>query len=355
MPLKVFRESYRLHLSIGSEVITTKINNDIKKPFIITVDTEGDNLWAKRINDFIPTENAMFLPRFQRLCEKYSFAPVYLANYEMVKSEAFVEFAKDALARQTCEIGMHLHAWNSPPDYKLPETNSSNLPYLMEYPVDIMEEKIKILTYELENTFDTKMLSHRGGRWATNDDYFELLIKYGYKVDCSVTPYVDWTDNVGYSPNSHGTDYSCHPSSPYRIYSKKDKNRYLIEVPVSICKIREVIKPDNEGIEENVKAAPSAINEQRIWLRPQRNNLNKMLYLVDILVNDSTQYLEFMIHSSELMHGGSPTFETAEDIEKLYDDLEVLFEYISRYCYGTTFHNSIEFLEKISAEEISNE
>lgn len=49
--------------------------------FLITIDTEGDNLWQK--HDSITTENARYLPRFQQLCEKYGFKPVYLTNYEM--------------------------------------------------------------------------------------------------------------------------------------------------------------------------------------------------------------------------------------------------------------------------------
>ena len=62
-----------------------------KTPFIITVDTEGDDIWSRPHE--ITTRNASFLPRFQSLCERFGFKPVYLANYEMAMSEAFVEFA----------------------------------------------------------------------------------------------------------------------------------------------------------------------------------------------------------------------------------------------------------------------
>lgn len=43
-----------------------------KPAFLITIDTEGDNLWQN--HDRIATENTRFLPRFQALCEKYAFA-----------------------------------------------------------------------------------------------------------------------------------------------------------------------------------------------------------------------------------------------------------------------------------------
>ena len=43
----------------------------VKRYFIITIDTEGDNLWAvSDIKTPVRTENAKYLYRFQMLCEK---------------------------------------------------------------------------------------------------------------------------------------------------------------------------------------------------------------------------------------------------------------------------------------------
>jgi hypothetical protein len=47
-------------------------------------------------------------------------------------------------------------------------------------------------------------------------------------------------------------------------------------------------------------------------------------------------YLEFMLHSSELMPGGSPTFPDQESIEALYRDLEALFAAAARCCRPST-------------------
>ena len=101
-----------------------------KPAFLITIDTEGDNLWQK--NDSITTENAKYLPRFQAVCEKYGFKPVYLTNYEMAIDPFFIEFGQDVIARGTAEIGMHLHAWNSPPETPLTDNDWRYKPYLIE-------------------------------------------------------------------------------------------------------------------------------------------------------------------------------------------------------------------------------
>lgn len=84
-----------------------------KIPFIITIDTEGDNQWADTKEIF--TTNTKGLPRFQDLCNRYGYKPVYLTNYEMACDDEFVEFGKTCMHENQCEIGMHLHAWSSPP------------------------------------------------------------------------------------------------------------------------------------------------------------------------------------------------------------------------------------------------
>ena len=93
--------------SIGAEPMPTP------PALLLTIDTEGDNMWARPRE--ITTRNARRLPRFQGLCERHGLKPTYLTNYEMATDPAFVDFGRDVLARGTGEIGMHLHAWHSPP------------------------------------------------------------------------------------------------------------------------------------------------------------------------------------------------------------------------------------------------
>ena len=91
------------------------------KYFLITIDTEGDNQWD--YNHGISTENTAYLPPFQELCESFDFKPVWLTNYEMAMDDIYVDYMKEKQNRGLCEIGMHLHAWNNPPEYPLKATN----------------------------------------------------------------------------------------------------------------------------------------------------------------------------------------------------------------------------------------
>src|SRR4051812_32452581 len=181
--------------------------------FIITIDTEGDDLWSRPRE--ITTRNAHYLPRFQSLCERFGFKPVYLATYEMAMCDFFVDFARDVVERGAGEIGMHLHAWNSPPLQPLTSDDFDFQPYLIEYPDEVMKEKIRTLTQLLEDRFDQKVISHRAGRCGFDARYAAMLIEEGYRVDCTVSPGMDWSANQGDPRGNGGTDYTLFPSRAY--------------------------------------------------------------------------------------------------------------------------------------------
>jgi hypothetical protein len=61
------------------------------------------------------------------------------------------------------------------------------------------------------------------------------------------------------------------------------------------------------------------------WLRPDGQNRDSMCAILRRAGEERWPCVEFAFHSSELMVGGSPTFQTEDSIERLYDDLEALF------------------------------
>ena len=299
------------------------------KKLIITIDTEGDNLWAWKSGQQIGTENTLFLERFQKLSNEYGFYPTWLTNWEMVNDDRYVTLMSKYAQDSKCEIGMHLHAWNMPPEYKLDSHELSGNPYLIEYPTEIMEEKIALMTDTIRDRFGITPTGHRAGRWAMNDEYFTLLAKYGYKADCSHTPGIDWSECVGQTPDFAGPDYRNVPRVPTVING-------ILEVPVTTIHSNRYIRCDGNDIKSLLRPFKRMINGETLWLRPDGENIYRMLYLMKENMKSDSDYLMFMIHSSELMPGGSPTFRTEESIEKLYKDLEVLFGTLAKNYEGIT-------------------
>lgn len=307
----------------------------MKKVFLISIDAEGDNFWEWLPGDKITTENALYVARFQALCDKYGFKPTYLTNYEMACDNRFVEFAKPVVKDGRCEIGMHLHAWNSPPLYELPcraDIQPGECSYLIEYPTEVMEKKVEYMTELLENTFEIKPRVHRAGRWATDNRYFEILDKYGYLADCSVAPGMNMQSARGIKEGSNGTDYTSFPEIPYTV-----KETNLLEIPMTVRENHQVKKTSLKNPRSLLRNYCKAlVGRGRIWLRPDGNNLQDMIYLADRVKKEKTDYMMFMLHTSEMMPGGSPAFRSEASIEKLYDDLEVFFKYVSSFCVGKT-------------------
>lgn len=304
------------------------------KKFLISIDTEGDNLWSWKDGDRIYTENAKYLDRFQNLCNEYAFKPTYLTNYEMISDEMFKNWLKRKALANECEVGMHLHAWTTPPDVKLSNVSENPAqPYLIEYDDATMEEKICAMTSALEQGIEKKITTHRSGRWAMDERYFSLLAKYGYLVDCSVTPHVDWGTHKGETIGSRGSDYSKCPEVPYFIETAEGN---IFEVPMTIRRTSSLFVKDR-SLRSFAGAVKKSLKKQNIWLRPNGKNLKEMLWLIDYVSNENnTDYIMFMLHSSEFMPGGSPTFRSEESIEVLYAHLEQIFEKISHTFEGCT-------------------
>ena len=303
------------------------------KYFIITIDTEADNQWDS--NQKCSTENSHYLPRFQELSEKYNYKPVWLTTYEMANDDFFVEYFKNKQDENLCEIGMHLHAWNTPPNYEI-DKKTNERSYLIEYPKKIMDEKIKNLDNLLIQKFGQKPISHRSGRWATNESYFELLSKYGYKIDCSVTPHIDWKKSLGLT-GIGGTNYKNNSEQPYMI------NNELMEVPLTIKRIHN-FRNNKKGLIKFLKEIIHYILGRYQWVRPDKTFDKESIKNVIKKCDEKNEYIMFMIHSSELMPNGSPNFKTEEDIEKLYEIIECIFKYAKDLGYiGITLK---EFYER---------
>lgn len=298
------------------------MNKKNNKYFIITIDTEGDNLWDYKKGETVTTENTKFLPRFQNLCDEFEFKPVYLTNYEMVNDPAYVKTVQEWVKSNLCEIGVHLHAWNNPPYHKLEGPYDYN-PYLIEYPYEVMYNKFKVIYNLLCNNFGIPITSHRAGRWAMDNRYFKLLSEFGITVDCSVTPGLDWSNNVGITRG--GSNYQDAGPNVFYIDS-------ILEVPMTV---RHIHHNTNGSL---LHRAKTILKGEHVWLRPASHPLPLLKKLIDKVETESQpDYLEFMVHSSELMPGGSPYFKTPESVDVLYKNMREIFSVATQLGYkGTT-------------------
>ena len=85
-----------------------------------------------------------------------------------------------------------------------------------------------------------------------------------------------------------------------------------------------------------LRRAANRLSPGLSWLSPAESNLAQMQAAARQARAESAAHVEFMLHSSELMPGGSPSFRDASAIERLYENLEVLFAELATWCRGMT-------------------
>ncbi len=335
----------------------------MSKPcFLVTIDTDGDN--GRSGSRVATMKHARYVERFQDLCESYGLKPTYLMNREMAECPVFKGFAGWILARGAGEIGMHLHAGDSPRN--VPITNGRRRrPHLGEYPEQVMREKIRALTGVLEDTFGVKMVSHRAGRWGFDERYASMLLEAGYCVDCSVTPLWYWPRNGSGPAWRRGPDNRTIPAEAYWV-DLSDISRAgdspLLEVPMTILPNRRTavrtlsdtlrrLPGPLQALTEPVRRFCDWVTPPGRWLRPNGKNGVELLEIVEQVLADGRSYAEFTLHSSELKLGGSRWSRSVAEIERLLDGLAVLFSAIRGRFRGVTLS---EFHAEIMSREVKS-
>jgi len=170
-----------------------------------------------------------------------------------------------------------------------------------------------------------------------------MLKKLGYIADCTVTPGVSWETCIG--QNRKGVDFRRFPKESYELDIRRVErvgDSGIMEIPPTII-TKPLLKKEQFTVAD-VKRWFTGNN--KIWLRPDGTNLDDMLYLVTKCLKKDVPYIEFMIHSSELMPGGSPNFKSKGSIEKLYSDMEKLFQEIAKNYQGIGLSQYAELLLK---------
>src|SRR5262249_23795607 len=255
----------------------------------------------------ITVANVSALPQLQRLCDTYGVRPTYLTTYAVATDPAAARTLAGVQATGRCEIGAHLHPWNTPPQPDGPRLDAVRA---TQIPVDAMIAKKRMLTNTLEQVFDRRPRSFRAGRFGINGLCLQALEALGYAVDSSVITGVSLA-------GEGGEDFRRAPDRPY-FPDRRDPARVgtctVYEVPVSAGFTREVgartrrlydailpwtrlrglLSDDHLGILDHH------------WLYPTLVKDAALVRVADVLLERGVPVLNIFLHSSELLAGASP-------------------------------------------------
>jgi hypothetical protein len=275
------------------------------------------------------------------LFDSFKVKPTYLITYPVCMDEGAVSLLKRFYDADKCDIGAQLHPWNTPPfDEEATERNSM----LCNLPPELQYKKIECLSEAIQQRFGIQPVSFRAGRWGYNKDITENLHRLGYKIDSSVTPYIDWT-------KQHGPDFSAFSPKPYKLTSSDIRKelpcKNLIEVPVTIGFLQQsfgLINLIYKTLQRNpvnsirllgILSRLRLIN--KVWLSPEVADSKMMIKLTRNMMENNYPLINMTFHSCSLKAGLTPFVRTKEDEKRFRANIE---EYLT-----FTTHAGIESIK----------
>ncbi len=192
----------------------------------ISIDTEEDN-WDPAVDD-ITVRNIGEIPKIDSMFRALGVKGTYFVTYQVAATAESAAIIRDVHASDRCEVGMHLHPWNTPPEFGI----EPRITMLRDYPPEIQQQKLEQLLEVFRTSLAIAPTSFRAGRFGVGRATIEALIRNGIHVDSSVTPLLSWEGQGG--PSFIGA-----PNLLYRLDGSDNvRSHYasgiVVEVPVTV-------------------------------------------------------------------------------------------------------------------------
>jgi len=288
---------------------------------LVGIDTEGDNQWDAAAREAQSFENIYALPQLHTRFEHHGVRPTYVVTYPVVTDPRSAEMLRFLLLRETCEIGAHHHAWETPP---CSPDDVQRHPYALSLPIEQFEAQLQTLTAAIRDSVGRAPVTYRSGRFGFAAPHVAALEREGYLVESSVAPLFS-------EAHKQGPDFVEAPLTPYFLAydsAVRPGSSNVLEVPCSAALDRSV----PARLAWWYARAPSPYLTKRIlrklgiarvlWIRPSYSSLDEMKALARRLVRRGEPVINMLFHSSEAIVGGSPYNRTAAELEAFFDRLE---------------------------------
>jgi hypothetical protein len=318
---------------------------------VVSIDTEEDD-WHRSRSD-VTVKNIDELPRLAAFFDRLRVRPTYFTAYQVVMNARAAAIMRDVGCADRGEIGAHLHPWNTPP---LTEDFVPRNSMLKNLPAELQEQKLSRMTDAMEDAFAFTPGAFRAGRYGLGRNTVGALVRAGYRVDSSVTPYISWKE-VDDGPSFVGAPVGVYRLSPGRDVNKHSPSGKLIELPLSCGFSRTPFDRWSwlRGVFDAPPLRPARLVQvagrtrlfKRIVLSPEIATVTDMLTLSRRLIEMGTRHLHLTCHSPSFKPGLSPFAATARDVKRLYDSMEAYIDGLSRLT-SVTFSTVSETAERLA-------
>lgn len=296
---------------------------------VVSIDTEEDNWQPAR--DGISVENIREIPPLQCRLERLGARPTYFTSYQVARVPWAAAIMAELHASGCADIGGHLHPWNTPP---LDEAFTPRHTMMKNLPGAMQRAKLDVLTDAVERAIGARPTAFRAGRYGMGADGIAAIADRGYRVDSSVTPFLDWR------PYDDGADYREAPREAYRPaaadWLHPGGDGPVTELPLSIGYTRRPFEIWHERHERLVRARVGRWSlgglayhtglVRKVQLSFETDTVRDMLALARQLVASGARYLHVNWHSPSLVPGLSPFVRDARGRDRFLAAIDEFFE-----------------------------
>ncbi|MCB9730329.1 MAG: hypothetical protein H6744_19545 [Deltaproteobacteria bacterium] len=301
---------------------------------LVTVDTESDAWTPSRAP--ARCDNLRQIPRFDSFLQRLGLRATYLLTWRAANDAWASDMLSELSRSGRAALGSHLHPWSCPPydePFLLGNTMCSNLPE------DLQVRKLQMLTDRVATLRGTAPVSFRAGRWGFGPSTARALIRCGYRVDSSVTPWISWAEFQG--PSFIGA-----PNGIYRIRAgadvlRADRDGELVEVPLTVGYTRRPFAYLNR-LRQTLTASPLRSLRlagvawklglmRRVALTPEENSVDDLVAVSRHMLDLGLDHLNLALHSQSLSPGIVPVVRDDREVDRLYERIERYVERLSAY------------------------
>jgi glycosyltransferase involved in cell wall biosynthesis len=300
--------------------------SSVAPKMIVTVDTEEEFDWDARQTTRHAVCDPADIDRFQRVAARAGAKPLYFLTYPVMKDARAAAYFRALADQGAAELGVHLHAWVTPP---IGGAEDDAYSWQCHLPQDVQTAKLRAAADAYEAAFGRSPISHRAGRYGVDERSYAPMAAAGLKLDFSPSPGFDYSA-------SGGPDFSGMSNQPFHVETPHGRVHVT-----PVCGGR-AFKGGNLFTAPPRGPGGFSVGKRSLkdgLLAPMRltcedTKLDDLKALTRRLIADTTPVLTFSLHSTTLTPGANPYSREARDIDRALEVTAAYFDWFRAECGG---------------------
>jgi hypothetical protein len=289
----------------------------------VVVDTEAEFDWiSSRSRRADGVTSVMALRQVQPIFERYNVRPTFVVDYPVSTIPEAYEVIRDFYQSGVCEVGAHLHPWDTPP-FVEEVTDRNSYPGNLAPAVE--REKLVRITAAIVQNIGVQPKIYKAGRYGVGSATPGILAELGYEIDASVLPGTDLHWELG-------PDFSTCPAHPYWFGT----DPALLEIPLSIgytgplARFPAIAWPLTKHPFFKAVRLPGVLARlrllDRVVLTPEGITFEEQRRLTQAMLRRGHRVFSLTFHSPSLAPGNTPYVRDSAQLQSFLRRIEQYLE-----------------------------